>query len=331
MTETKVMITGGAGLIGSRIVQELTQAGIKSVLLDAHVRYFSYLDENADLYQLYLQKRYASIRNNPNVTLERGDTRNKEHLRRVILTHKPTHIIHLAALPIATMSNLFTEEAIDGTLGGTINLLEIIRDVDFVKRFVYASSSMIYGDFQYAPADEEHPRNPKGIYGGSKYCGEIMTQVYGERFNIEFAIVRPSAVYGPTDVNRRVSQIFVENALQGKPLVMKGGDSTLLDFTYTSDIAHGFVLAALKEAGRNEVFNITRGEGRSLREMADIISELIPNVEVIEDKRDTSMPMRGALGIDKARRLLGYEPQYSLEQGLVEYVEFVRNCMGEAR
>lgn len=326
--ETKVFVTGGAGLIGSAIVRELTEQGIESVLLDAHVRYFSYFDTEADLYQLYLQKRYKALKDNPKVKMVRGDTRNKDHLRRMIFEHKPTHIIHLAALPIETMSNQFSEEAIDSTLGGTVNLLEIIRDTDFVQRFVYTSSSMIYGDFKYTPCDEEHPKKPKGVYGGSKMCGEIMTQVYAERFNIEYAIVRPSAVYGPTDVNRRVSQIFVENALRGKPLIMKGGD-TALDFTYISDIAHGFVLAALHPDGKNEAFNITRGEGRTLREMADIVSELIPNVEIIEEASDASTAKRGSLGIDKARQVLGYEPQYSLEQGLVEYVNFVRNCMAE--
>ena len=327
MGEPKFLITGGAGFIGSYIARALVKRDIPTVLLDAFVQYFSVLEPESELYQRYLQERFRDLRGR--VTLVRGDTRNKDHLRRVILEHRPTHIIHLAALPIANLSKSHSEEALSSTLNSTINLLEIIRDVDFVQRFVYTSSSMVYGDFEYTPADEEHPKSPKGIYGGVKLCGEIMTQVYGPLFGADYTIIRPSAVYGPTDVNRRVSQILVENALHGKPLILHGGDETVLDFTHVKDAAEGFILAALTPEGRNQVFNITRGEGRSLREFADILVAMIPSVQIIEEPADESHPKRGALDITRARRLLGYDPKYSLEDGLREYVDFVRRCRRE--
>lgn len=327
MGKTKLLVTGGAGFIGSYIAQALVERGIPTVLLDAFAQYFSPMDSKSELYQRYLQERFRDLRGK--VTLVRGDTRNKDELRRIILQHQPTHIIHLAALPIASLSASFPEEATTSILTGTINLLEIIRDINFVRRFVYASSSMVYGDFNYTPADEDHPKSPKDIYGGTKLCGEIIVQVYGLIFGIEYTIIRPSAVYGPTDVNRRVTQIFVEDALCGKPLVLKGGRNTVLDFTYVKDVAEGFVLAALEPGGRNQVFNITRGEGRSLREFADILATMVPSIQIIEEHADESSPKRGALAITKARRLLGYNPNYSLEDGLRKYVAFVRRCMGE--
>lgn len=325
MSETKFLITGGAGFIGSYMAKALAKRGIPTVLLDAFVQYFSPLESESELYQRYLQERFRDLRGK--VTLVRGDTRNKDHLRRIIVEHEPTHIVHLAALAVANLSKSHSEEALSSTLNGTINLLEIVRDVDFVQRFVYTSSSMVYGDFKYVPADEEHPKSPKGVYGGVKLCGEIMTKVYSQLFGVDYTIIRPSAVYGPTDVNRRVSQILVENALLGKPLVLQGGSKTVLDFTHVEDEAEGIILAALSPSGRNEAFNITRGEGRSLREYAEILAELVPNVQIVVRPRDQAIPQRGALDTTKARRLLGYNPRYSLADGLREYVEFVRRFL----
>ncbi len=328
MTEKKFLITGGAGFLGSYIANALEKRKIKVVLLDAFIRYFPLMDFETELYQLYLRKRSQTLRQD--AELLRGDTNAKDHLRRVIVEHKPTHIIHLAALPLANLSNIYSEEAVNSILHSTINLLEIIRDVDFVERFVYTSSSMVYGDFHYIPADEEHPRDPTNIYGGAKYAGEIMTKAFARRYGIEYAIVRPSAVYGPTDVNRRVSQIFVENALMGKPLILRGGDSAL-DFSYIEDVAEGFVRVALELHGANQIFNITRGEGRTLRELADILKKMIPSIEIIEEEVDKDIPKRGALDISKAQELIGYDPQYNLENGLEKYVTFIQECLKEIK
>ncbi|MGD8455387.1 MAG: NAD(P)-dependent oxidoreductase [Anaerolineales bacterium] len=326
MGKQKIFVTGGAGFLGSYIAASLGEKGIPAVLYDAFIRYYPIVETESELHQLYMRKRFKLLKKD--TLMLRGDTRARDHLRRVILEHRPTHIIHLAALPLANLSNIYTEEAVDSILNSTVNLLEIIRDVDFVERFVFTSSSMIYGDFQYLPADEEHPKNPKNIYGGAKFAGEVMTRAFGERYGIEYTIVRPSAVYGPTDVNQRVSQIFVENALLGHPLVLRGADSAL-DFSYVEDVAEGFVQAALEPHGANQVMNLTRGEGRTLREFADILKKMVPSLEVIEEEVDKDIPMRGALDISRAQELIKFNPQHSLEKGLEKYVAFVRECMDE--
>jgi nucleoside-diphosphate-sugar epimerase len=317
-----VLITGGAGFIGSYIARELLAKGEEVVLYDAFIQYVSPLENQ---YCTHLKERFKGIEDK--ITIIRGDIRNKNELRRTILKYKPECIIHLAALPLADLADTHSEEALESILHGTVNLLDILRDARFVKRFVYASSSMIYGDFLFHPADEEHPKNPKDIYGGTKLAGEILVQSYGRRYEIEYVIVRPSAVYGPTDVNRRVSQIFVENALRGEKLVLHNGGYSRLDFTYVKDLAQGFVLATYKPEAKNEVFNITRGEGRSLREYAQILQDLLPGVTIIEQPATVFRPERGALDITKARKLLGYEPQYSLEEGLREYVEYFKKII----
>jgi nucleoside-diphosphate-sugar epimerase len=193
-----------------------------------------------------------------------------------------------------------------------------------VRRVVFASSSFVYGDFRYEPADEEHPTEPVDVYGGTKLAGEALVKGFSRRFGAEYVIARLSAVYGATDANRRVSQVFVERALLGEPLTLDSGGASRIDFTYCNDVAAGMAAAALDEAAANQVFNITRGEGRSILELAEIIRALVPGTAIEESGPSEPRPERGALGIERARRLIGYEPRFSLEEGLERYLAFVR-------
>ncbi|MCA9065781.1 MAG: NAD(P)-dependent oxidoreductase, partial [Planctomycetaceae bacterium] len=136
-----------------------------------------------------------------------------------------------------------------------------------------------------------------------------------------YAIVRPSAVYGPYDTNRRVVQIFVENAIQGHPIVLHQGGSARLDFTYVDDTAHGMVQTLLHPAAANECFNITYGHGYSLKDLADVLREYFPDLTVKTTDDGTSRrPRRGALSVEKARQMIDYRPRYSLEDGIHEVV-----------
>lgn len=318
-TDERVLVTGGAGFIGSQIVRLLRERNIDVIVYDSFTQYTSPLGST---YQHCLQARFDGVRDQ--IEIVRGDTRDREMLRRVVLEYQPTRIIHLAGLPLANLSKSFSEEAYSTIVTATVNLLEIARDLGNLRRFVYTSSSMVYGNFLQQPCPEDHPKAPKQVYGGCKYAGEIMTETYGRQYGIPYAIVRPSAVYGPTDVNRRVVQLFVENALLGRPMVLHNGGSATLDFTHVHDIALGFVLAAFHERAINETFNMTRGEARSLKEMATIIKQLVPEAEVVEKTYNDERPKRGTLDISKAVELLQYQPRYSLEEGLADYVGYVR-------
>jgi len=317
---SNILITGGAGFIGYYLTKELLKRGDKVIVYDAFLNYVSPLKSH---YQGYLKLRLKEI--NDKVELVRGDIRNKGLFLRTLRKYKPEKVVHTAALPIATASNEFSEDAMEINLNGTVNVLEAIRECSFVKRFIYTSSSMVYGNFEYTPADEKHPTNPIDVYGGTKLAGEILTKAYSKRFDMEYVIIRPSTVYGPTDANRRVSQIFVDNALQSKPLVLENGGTSKLDFSYVEDVAHGFLLALDSPKAANEIFNITKGEGRSIKEFAQILSKIIPNVKMIEKPATFERPERGALDISKARKLLGYDPKYPLEKGLKKYVDFIKS------
>lgn len=316
-----VFINGGAGLIGAEVARKLVKRNYKVVIFDSFMHYVSPLENKI---KNYLDLRFEGIKDK--VIIERGDTANVSLSRRVIAKYNPDYILHLAAMPIADLSNVHVEEAVESTLQGTVNILEIVKDLKCVKNFLYVSSSMIYGDFEKIPCPEDHPKRPKDVYGGAKYAGEIMTRTFGIRFKIPISIVRPSAVYGPYDVNKRVSQIFVENALQGKPLILNGGGKLMFDFTYVEDIAEGLILTLLNEAAIGEEFNITYGRGYSLLEFAQVLKGLIPSVQIqLVEERDEYRPLRGALSIEKAKRILGYDPQFSLEKGLKKYIETYQN------
>ncbi len=312
-----VLITGGAGLVGSWVARGLLEQGYKVIVYDNFAHYISPFHNRI---KNYLDLRFEGIISK--VTFERGDTTNISHTRRVINHHRPTYILHLGGMPVADLSNKHVEEAVESILIGTINVLEIIKDLEYIKKFVFVSSSMAYGDFTEIPCAENHQMRPKDIYGGSKYAGEIMTQTFARRFGIPISIVRPSAIYGPWDINRRVSQIFVENALLGKELRLDGGGKLVLDFTYVEDAAQGLILALLKPQAIGEVFNITFGRGYSLLEFAKILKDIEPSLifRVVDD-RDEHRPLRGALSIEKAKRMLGFSPCYPLERGLKLYVD----------
>lgn len=313
----RILVTGGAGFIGSYICRKLLKMGYEVVVYDAFIHYISPLKS---ILKNYTDLRFQGIANE--IDFRRGDTRDKAHLWRVILETRPERILHLAALPIADLSNTHSEEALTSILEGAVNVLEVIRDVDFVDRFVYISSSMIYGDFQEIPAPEDHPKRPKDIYGGTKYAGEILTETYSRRYKIPYSIVRPSAVYGPFDVNRRVSQIFIENALLGKPITLYSGGNQVLDFSYVEDVADGIIKVMFDEQGAGEAFNITYGRGYSILEFATILGNHFPDLDVrIVEEEDVFRPNRGALSIDKAKRLVGYDPQVNLEEGIKRYIE----------
>ncbi|MFH0906923.1 MAG: NAD-dependent epimerase/dehydratase family protein [bacterium] len=316
-----ILICGGAGFIGHSIVKELAPIGHKIIIYD---NFSNYIPPKEGHYPFYLQKRLEQIKNCAEIV--RGDIRDKDCLIKTIKRTKPEIVINLIAIPLATASNEFFEDAIQINLNGHINLLEAMRTVNSVERILYASSSFVYGHFQYDPADEKHSTKPIDIYGGTKLSCEMLTEVYGKRFGIDYTIIRPSAVYGPTDSNRRVSQIFVEKALAGEPLALYGGGKDKVDFTYITDAAHGFVLAALSDKGKNEIFNITAGLGRSAEDFAQLLDQFIPDkVKTIVKPADMNRPIRGSLDITKAKNILNYEPKYQLEQGLKEYIEYINS------
>jgi len=315
----KILITGGAGFIGSHVAKLLLDQGHDVVVYDSFVHYV-YPLEKAHIDNM--ARRVAMIQGR--ARLVRGHTHDQDYLRRVVAEAQPDYIIHLAAMPLANLAVEHPEEALQTIMTGTMNLLQSCRDLPNLKRFVYVSSSMVYGDFARVPVAEDDPKDPKEIYGSIKLAGELLTRAFSNLYGVQYAIVRPSAVYGPTDNNRRVLGIFCENALAGKTLTVKGANQAL-DFTFVSDIADGIVLATQHPGGGNQVFNMTRGRGRSIQEAAEIVARLVPGTKIEIVGSDTRLPSRGELDISRARSMLGYAPKVDLEDGLQHYLDHLRD------
>lgn len=319
-------LTGGDGFIGYHITKRLLDRGDRVITYDAQKHYVPLERSNWTYYQRYRREDLTSN----NLERIRGDTTDRGLLKEKLQQYEPDVIIHLAALPIANISNKYPEEARRNILDGTITLLDVLREVEFeFDRVIYTSSSMVYGDFdrdengEIIPAKEDQRCYPIGLYGSMKLSGEQIARAYGHRFDFDYTVIRPSAVYGPTDCNRRVSEIFLINALKGDRLRLDNGGHHKLDFTYVEDVAEGFILAADHENALGETFNMTRGKGRSIRELGEIVADLVPGTEMYEEEQDVYRPNRGALDISKARDLLGYNPRHSLEEGMEKYHDFV--------
>ncbi len=312
-----VLVTGGAGFIGSHVCAALAEQGHEVVVVDPLLTY-AYSFEPRHWH--FLQYRREVLMKDARVVV--ASTESRDELRSVFQEAQPEYLLHLGALPLATVARVRSDHAFNSILRGTFNLVELALDTG-LKKFLYVSSSMVYGDFTQTPMPESARTAPKDPYGGFKLAGEVVVETFSRARGLPYAIVRPSAVYGPTDMNDRIVQRFAESALWNRPLTVVDPENTFLDFSYVKDVADGMVKVLLSPV-ENETFNITAGQGRSLAELHDILRARYPDMRVeVSSKRDDFRPKRGALDISKARSLVSYEPRYSLERGVEEYLEFL--------
>ena len=207
---------------------------------------------------------------------------------------------------------------------GLINVLESAKK-HHVNRVVYISSSMVYGNFEDDVA-EDAVCKPQGQYGIMKLAGEHLVKDYARRGHFDYTILRPSAVYGPLDVEDRVVSKFMLTAMRGGVLRVNGSSETL-DFTYVDDAADGVVSAALVPAAANQTFNITKSHSVSLLEAARMIIEIVGKGSIELRDKDADFPSRGALNIDRARAVLGYNPQVDVEEGFENYYGWFKNSL----
>ena len=194
-----------------------------------------------------------------------------------------------------------------------------------VRRFVYISSSMVYGDFT-DQVREDASCNPQGQYGIMKLAGEWLVRDYSRRGLFDHVIIRPSAVYGELDVEDRVIAKFMLTAMRDGTLKVNGAGETL-DFTYVDDAADGIVAAALSDNTNNKTYNITKSHSRSLLDAAQLAVKIVGRGTIEVRDKDADFPSRGALNIDKARRVLGYDPKVDVEEGFHAYYHWIDNSL----
>jgi nucleoside-diphosphate-sugar epimerase len=205
---------------------------------------------------------------------------------------------------------------------GLINVCESAKKHK-VARVVYISSSMVYGDFE-DQVEEEYNCQPIGQYGIMKLTGEDIVKDYHRRGAFDYAVIRPSAVYGPLDVEDRVVAKFMLTAMRGGILKVNGAGETL-DFTYVDDAADGIVAAATRIMCRNMTFNITKSHSVSLLQAAEMIVKIVGKGTIEVRDKDADFPSRGALNIDRARTILSFDPKVDVEEGFQKYYEWLSN------
>lgn len=328
----RIVLIGGAGFIGHNLALKLKDLGAKVFVIDSLAvnNYYSIKNNmnaipNSELYLGIIQQRLDLLREK-GIPLTELDSRDYIKLTEAIKGLDVDTLIHLAAVSHANRSNKDPFSTFDHSLRTLENSLDIARSPRLnIKHFIYFSSSMVYGNFTSDSVTEETHCEPLGIYGALKFAGEKIVIAYNQVFDLPYTIVRPSALYGPRCVARRVGQVFIENALQGLEISIEGDGSDRLDFTYIDDLVSGIVNVLENENSKNQIFNLTYGESRSVSQMAEILIEHFPDVKINHLPKDRLMPSRGTLCVDKARRMIGYNPQFPLEKGFVKYIDWYKS------
>lgn len=326
----RILIIGGAGFIGHNMALEYKARGADVHVLDGlqvnHLLAHSgdMNNPNRELYMRFLNERLTMLRN-ADIPLHVEDARDYHRLSHVMSAVKPQTVVHLAAVSHAGWANKNPFNTFDHSMRTLENALDASRDI--AEHFVFFSSSMAYGNFPTEMVDEETPCNPLGIYGALKLGGEHLVKAYNQVFGLPYTIIRPSALYGERCVSRRVLQVFIERAIKGETLQVTGDGGDRLDFTYVGDVVNGIGRVIESDASRGETFNLTFGRSRSLNEGITILRNYFPDLHVENVPTDRLMPERGTLNVHKARRLIGYEPQFPLEIGLTRYVEWYLSTM----
>ena len=318
----KILVTGGLGFIGHRVVAELERLNHQVVITDTHTNYGIIPQEEIN----WLIKQRRQIIKTDRVY--RIDINDRDGIDWLIRDHRPDIVIHLASFPRQKVVNANPQLGSQTMSEGLLNLLEASTHYD-VKKFVYVSSSMVYGDFTDANFDgvsEYHPTRPIGQYGIMKLAGEWLTQDYTRRTGMPNVIVRPSAVYGPMDVEDRVVSKFLTTAMRGGEIQVNGANEEL-DFTYVGDCAIGIVLASLSDKSNNKIYNITRGASHTLKEAAELAVRLAGQGTIAVNDRDLAFPQRGQLNISAAYHDFGYHPVVNIETGFKLYYEWLKNSL----
>jgi len=314
----KFLVTGGMGLIGHNVVQRLEAKEHEVVIVDIMTNYGIVPQDELEYLLDERRKKIATQ------DIYRTDISDAWAFDHVVQEHKPDVIIHMASFPRQKVVNANPAWGARVMMEGLINVCESAKKHQ-VDRVVYVSSSMVYGDFEDQVL-EDHDCHPIGQYGIMKLTGEDLVKDYHRRGCFDYCVIRPSAVYGPLDVEDRVVAKFMLAAMRGDTLRVNGASETL-DFTYVDDAADGIVAAATRIMSANKTFNITKSHSVSLLEAAEMIVKIVGKGKIETRDKDADFPSRGALNIDRAKTILGFDPKVDVEEGFQNYYNWIDNSV----
>lgn len=319
----RAVVVGGLGFVGSHLVRELTERRHEVSVIDCG----PFGDSAAvghppgSIAANLAYRRHALL---PGARILRLDVADRPGLADALEEADPDCLYYLAAAPLVSQVEANPPEAGRSMMLGLTHVLEIVRARSRPTRVVYISSSMVYGHFAANPVPEDAPTKPVNLYGALKLAGEVMTHSYLARTPHESVVVRPSGVYGPTDVHGRVVQKACEAALTGEPFIASNPAETFIDFTWVGDLVGGLVAAGEAPKLGGETFNLTLGGARSLEDLIGVVMREAGNLNVVRSITGPGdRPRRGTLDVSRAHKLLGYRPKVDLETGVRRYLDFL--------
>jgi len=307
----KILVTGGAGFIGSHTIRRLIEEGNEIICVDDFNDYYDPAIKEQNI------AGFAS-----HFVLERCDIRDKEKINKIFRKHQPSHAILLAAR--AGVRPSIKDPALyhDVNINGTCNLLEAACKTE-VENIVFASSSSVYGGSKNIPFNEsEWPISPISPYAATKLGGENLCRYYHQQYGLNTTCLRFFTVYGPSGRPDMAPYIFTDKIYKGEAIQRFGNGTTKRDYTYVSDIVSG-VISAIKKPLGYEVLNIGNNKPIELNVFIAIIEKLLGKQAIIETlpEQPGDVPMTYA-NIEKAKQFLGYEPTTSIEKGMKEFVDW---------
>jgi len=311
----KILITGGAGFIGSHFCERCVSKGYTVVCLD------NFLNGNLGNIRALLSHK--------NFKLVNGDVRDANLLEKVISSGIDT-IVHLAAQIHVDRSIIEPKETYETNVLGTLNLLELARKYD-VEKFIYGSSSEIYGSAKYVPMDEKHPLDPLHPYGASKLAADRMCYVYIQTYGIDACIARLFNTFGPRQKDTGyggVISIFAKRVLNDRPPIIYGDGKQTRDYLYIDDALNAYELLLESKKVIREPINFGTGKDVAILSIANKIIELFGKKRSIKPVHVAPRPgevRRLVADNRKAKELLGWTPKYSFDKGLKNFVEWYRN------
>jgi dTDP-glucose 4,6-dehydratase len=307
---SEILVTGGAGFIGSHIVDRLLDEGVQVRIVDDLST-----GEKKNLIQHENKQKFHFIE---------GDIRNYDLVKKVV--KGVDAVFHEAALVSVTSSVENPLLANEINVTGTVNLLKACVDAH-IERFVFASSCAIYGDSETLPNHENLMPMPLSPYAVSKLAAENYVKVFHDIYDLETVILRYFNVYGPRQKYGPYSGVistFVNRFLENKPPIIYGDGEQTRDFVNVNDVVEANMLALSEQMAVGEVFNISRGEAISINTLAESLQRILgkANLEPVYAEARPGDIRKSYADISKARRNLGYKPSVKLDEGLNELVKW---------
>ena len=313
-----ILVTGGLGLIGHNVVSRLEKQGHRVIVTDTKTNYGLVPQDELDYLMAERRKKIATEQI---YSIDISDQNGIDFLMRKF---NPDTVIHTASFPRQKVVNVNPMSGSRAMSEGLLNLLEASARHKVCK-FLYISSSMVYGDFDNDVAEDAECR-PQGQYGIMKLAGEWLTRDYTRKTGMAHVIIRPSAVYGPLDVEDRVISKFILTAMRGGTIKVNGATETL-DFTYVDDAADGIVAAALSNNANNQTYNITKSHSKTLLAAAQLAVQIVGKGTIEVRDKDSDFPSRGALNITAAKKDFNFDPKVDIDEGFQRYYDWLKHSV----